>query len=305
MLVCLAALAGLPLGAAAQDRMTEAACQQGFKRLVLMWRDDSPDVLELVRSVRATEQGWCILRPAGLADLEDLPFEAVEWRTEDGARWTRDGIPPLALELRAIGVDPDDLEEGAATDRPDLTVEATFRQDLTAGAVIVERAALFNEVGDEMAVSGVFERVFLSSPAMMQVSMGSAAFKAGLIRVTLEGTHENPFGFGVDVDLRGDPAAQREGVFNTISNLPDGVVDDASRAEFMAFASDLPSPVGTLEVQADSARGLGLMQFGASVAMSFTASTDPDPDAERDRLEILLDGMTLRADWSPAAQEAD
>jgi len=169
----------------------------------------------------------------------------------------------------------------------------------------LERAVMQNGAGDVLSVSGVFERVFLSSPSMMQVSMGSATFKAGLMSLTLEGTHENPFGFNGSFEMDGDPQAQFDAVFEAISSLPEGVIDDASRAELTAFATDLPKPIGTLEVSVASERGLGLMQVGVAAAFSTEAIINGEDGAIAQQMEILFDGLTLSADWSPDAQNAD
>jgi len=157
------------------------------------------------------------------------------------------------------------VPEGGAENIPPLAVEVTLRQDPDAGLLILERAEMSNEFGDTLSVSGVFERVYLMSLSMMQVSLGSAAFKAGLLSMTLEGTHENPFGFYGKVDVTGTPQTQSQAAFDAISRLPEGVMDDASRAEMTAFAADLPKPVGTLDVTVASERGLGLIQVGSAI----------------------------------------
>ena len=81
--------------------------------------------------------------------------------------------------MRVRGLNPDEMQDGGKTDRPMVSVDMTLRQEPAAGQVIVERAVMQNDADDIFAFSGVFERVFLSSPSMMQVSMGSASFKAG------------------------------------------------------------------------------------------------------------------------------
>jgi len=277
--------------AAAFDAMTVKMCQESIEKVGDYLPARQELATRMASSVVATSMGWCRVE-RGDPGFEAAEFASFEWRSDDTARWTAEGIPPLAMQLRFAGLNADVMQRTGPTDRPPLSVTATLRQDPNAGQVILERAEMFNDAGDVMAISGVMDRVFLSAPSMMQVSIGSATFRAGLFTMTLSGVYENPFGFELDISLRGDPDARRRAAFDWISKLPDGVVDDASRAELMAYAGDLPAPVGTMEVSAASERGLGLMQLLASVA-------------DEDRLEIMLDGVTARADWTPAAQVAD
>ena len=77
----------------------------------------------------------------------------------------------------------------------------------------------------------------------------------------------------------------------------------ASRAEITGFAGDLPKPVGILEVAVVSERGLGLMQIGSSFFAS--AWKNNEDDEMRNEWEILLDGLLINADWSPAGKVAE
>lgn len=295
-------IAGSPV--AAYDTMTRTLCQDSWAVFAEYLDVVDAEFGGQTRSITATPQGWCRIKGQS-AGFEDAQFSSFDWRSDDTARWTEQKIPPLGLQIRITGLDPDDMDGETSDTRRELTFEATLRQEPAAGQIILERAVLANDMGDELAVSAVIERVFLSSTSMMQVSIGSAAFKAGLVTMTLEGRQDNPFGFPIDAELRGNPQARQQAAFDLISRLPEGVIDDATRAELTAYAGDLPSPAGTLEVSAASARGLGLMQLGASVAMSFASIMDEGAERDRDQLEILLDGVKIRADWTPAAQVAD
>lgn len=293
-----AGLIVLATQAAAFDRMTLADCQDSLSQLETVFGAETG----LVRAVNATFDGWCRFDGSD-ALFQDDAFDVLDWRLQGTDVWAREGIPPLAIEVRATGLSPDVMEGGGTSARPDLVAQILLRQHPDAGQLILERAVLENAAGDVLSVSGVFERVFLSSTAMMQVSMGSAAFKAGLMSMTLTGVHEDPFAFGIDIDVRGEGTAMGRGAFEVISRLPEGVMDAASRAELTAYASDLPSPVGTLEVIASSERGLGLMQLGTAMYQSFVARPDlSDPSSG---LDVMLDGVTIRADWSPATPVAD
>ncbi len=299
------ALTALP--ATAFERMLRSDCQVAFEKLdtLLSLAGDDYDqdaVARRSQSIRVTPQGWCQIR-GGDQGWEDLDVDTLEWRAEGITRWTRDGIPPLAIELRLTGLEPDGMQNSAATNRPPVSVYALLRQIPDAGQVIVERAVMENDAGDSLAVSGVFERMFMSSPSMMQVSVGAARFKAGLFSLTLEGTHENPFGFNAEAEIHGEQHTQSEVAFDLISSLPDGFINDESRAELTAFSGDLPNPVGTLEVSVASERGLGIMQVAMSLASG--ALTIMDENGPDNATEILFDGMTLGANWTPAAQVAD
>lgn len=297
------ALALIPITASAFETMTQSVCDAGFARFDDMVTAGGDGDIERQHDISVTADGWCQYRS------KDPSFEAdfLDWRMDGSARWTDQGIPPLGFEVRIGGLDPD--TDGVDTGRPDVSVQALLRQDPDAGIVILERAVMDNGAGDVLSVSGVFERVFLSSLSMMQVSMGSVTFKAGLVSLTLDGTHENPFGFHGDIEIRGNKQAQVDAAFRSISALPDGMVDDASRAELLAYAQDLPRPIGTLEVSIASDRGLGLMQIGSSLYSSFVAIMDDGEDmgegAIAREMELLFDGVRVSADWTPAASITD
>jgi hypothetical protein len=285
--------------AGAFGRMTQADCAASWEAFNLLMNEGDQSDHRLDVSVRVTPQGWCAVR-GGDPAFRRSRFDEMLWRAEDMARFINDGIPPLALEFAITGIDPDAMEGGDInTSRPPLTFSATLRQIPEAGQVIVERAELASDAGDVIAGSMVFERLFLSSPSMMQVSMGSVAFKAGLFEMTLTGAHENPFGFGGDLAMRGNPDVQRRAAFDLISQLPQGFVDDESRAELTGFAGELPNPRGTFAISLNSETGFGLMQVGVFAAMEWVDSV------ENGGLEVLLDGMTLGADWSPSTGQAN
>lgn len=288
--------------ALAFDRMLLADCQDTVDSLLDMFAPNEDRAPQMLRAVQANFDGWCQIS-GGAAGFEDAQFDRLSWRTDATERWTVDGIPPLALQLQITGLRPDTLQGGPATQRAPLTLVATLRQVPDAGQVIVEEAVLSNDLGDEIRLSAAFERLFLSSPSMMQVSVGSAALKAGLASVTLTGRHENPFGFGVSAQLRGSEKAQKEAAAEVISNLPEGVFDAGTRAALTAFASDLPRPRGTLEVQVNSERGLGLMQFGAAAALSLSEPRSTADMAQN--LDVLLDGLTIAATWAPFLQGSE
>lgn len=296
-----ALLIALAVPAAAQDRMTLSLCQDTLRAVGTFLPDTAEDTARLVQAVRVTTDNYCLLRGNDFG--ADAEFNDLSWRTDDTTRWTEDGIAPLALHLRLRGMDPDDIQDSGPTNRPHIDFEATLRQDPDAGLLVLEQAIATNGAGDVLSFSGVFERVFLSSASMMQVSVGSATFKAGLMSMTLDGRYENPFAFKFDVDVQGAPQAQRDAAFDGISRLPDGVIDDASRAELTAYAGDLPRPVGTLELSVASERGLGLMQIGMSAYRSIDSAMSGEQTA--DDMDIFFDGITITADWSPAAQVAD
>lgn len=287
--------------ALAFDRMLLGDCQASFEQLSNLIAPDDDKTSARLRSIDATFDGWCKI-DGGDPGFEGAEFDTFIWRTDDTSRWTIDSIPPMGLQLRITGLDPDTMQNSAPTNRPLVTVEATIRQDPDAGQVIVERIEMSNDAGDSMTVSAVFERVFLSSPSMMQVSAGAAVFKAGLMSMTLDGTYENPFGAKFSVSIDGDEQTQQQEIFDIISKLPEGVIDDASRAELMAFADDVPRPVGTLDMVVGSERGFGLMQVGMAMYRSLETAF---ADGNGPELDVLMDGLTISSDWTPSDGHAD
>lgn len=300
--IAFAVCVGAAAPAVAFEQMTLTACRASVDQIYATFSPEDEDRPSAVAAVEA-QDGWCRIAGTEFGSTEG-EVDWIEWRMEDTALWTVDAIPPLALDLRFLGVDPDRRSRGPDTDRPDLTARATLRQQPDAGQVILERYEVENGAGDKMSASAVFERVFLTSPSMMQVSLGSATFKAGIFSMTFEGTQANPFGLNFDIDVQGNDQAQSQGAFDLISRLPEGVVDDASRAELMAFAGDLPRPVGTIEVSIASERGLGLMQVGASAMSLMQTALDGGSEMDARQLDVMLDGLTVRADWTSAAQVA-
>ena len=280
-------------------RMSMSDCTQSWEVFNLLMNEGDRDDPRLGAFVRVTPQGWCAVRGSDPA-FATSRFDEMEWRAEEISRFVDDGIPPLALEFRISGLDPDEMEAGdISTNRPPLTLSATLRQIPAAGQVIVERAELASDAGDVIAGSMVFERLFLSSKSMMQVSIGSVTYKAGLFEMSLSGEYENPFGFNGKLTMRGSPEAQRRAAFDLISRLPDGFVDDASRAELTGFAGELPRPQGSLDLALDSETGFGLVKVGTFAAMGWVDMV------ENGGLDVLLDGMTLGADWSPTTGQTD
>lgn len=301
-LIPAALIAMTPIAAFAQDQMNRTSCQEAYQRAADLISPNDATVGLQIQMVRITADGWCQFRATD-PGFGELPFTSIDWRLQGSTGWTRDGIPPLAVQIRIEDFDEGNAQTRGPSGHPPLDIEATVRQDPDAGLVILERAVVTNDFGDSLSVSGVFERVFLSSPAMMQVSMGSAAFKAGLVTMTLDGTHENPFGFHGEIEVTGTPKSQSEAAFDAISRLPEGLMDNASRAEMMAFAADLPNPIGTLEVSVASERGLGLMQVGSAMYSAFSAVMDDD--AISNEMDIMFDGLSVDVDWTPSAQVAD
>ena len=280
-------------------RMTMSDCTQSWEVFNLLMNEGDRDDPRLGASVRVTAQGWCAVRGSDPAFARSR-FDEMEWRAEEISRFVEDGLPPLALEFRVTGLDPDEMAAGGiSTNRPPLTFAATLRQIPAAGQVIVERAELSSDAGDVIAGTMVFERLFLSSKSMMQVSIGSVAYKAGLFEMSLSGEYENPFGFNGKLAMRGSPEAQRRAAFDLISQLPDGFVDDASRAELTGFAGELPRPQGSLDLALDSETGFGLVKVGTFAALGWVDTV------ENGGLDVLLDGMTLGADWSPTTGQTD
>jgi hypothetical protein len=242
---------------------------------------DPASPLEL-RFISVTTDRWCQITAVD-PWFETAPFTELEWRMDATQLWTEDASPPLGLQVRVRGLDPDEMQGRVNTDHLMVSVDVTLRQEPAAGQAIVERAVMRNDAGDSLAMS--------------------ATFKAGLMSMTLEGSHENPFGFYIDVEMRGAAQAQRDAAFDLISRLPDGLISDAFCAEITGFAGDFPNPVGALEVSVVYERGLGLMQIGSSFLTS--AWTIIEDDEMSNELDILFDGLLINADWSPAGPVAE
>jgi len=284
----------------AWDRMQRSECQQSLHRVANMIPSSDPAVERAferaIANLIVTPQGICQFDARNIPGMEMM--DGIAWRAEGIKGWIDNGIPPIALDVRVLGLNP----SGSRSGRPPLRVEATLRQEPDASLLILERLEAFNGAGDRFVISGVMERVILSSTSMMQVSMGAATFKTGLMSMTLGGDVENPFSLDFDVQVKGNSESGRDGALGVISLLPDSFIDEESRAQLREFADDLPRPIGTLEVSVASDRGLGMLQMGAGM---FSAMESDDEGGMTEMVDTLFDGLTAQATWSPSLRGTD
>jgi hypothetical protein len=111
---------------------------------------DPASPLEL-RFIYVSTDRWCQITAVD-PWFETAPFTELEWRMDATQLWTEDAIPPLGLQVRVRGLDPDDMQGRVNTDHPMVSVDVTLRQEPAAGQVIVERAVMRNDAGDSLAI---------------------------------------------------------------------------------------------------------------------------------------------------------
>ena len=95
----------------AQDQMNRTSCQEAYQRAADLISPNDATVGLQIQMVRITADGWCQFRAAD-PGVGELPFTSIDWRLQGSTGWTRDGIPPLAVQIRI-----EDFDEGNAQTR--------------------------------------------------------------------------------------------------------------------------------------------------------------------------------------------
>lgn len=77
-----------------------------------------------------------------------------------------------------------------------------------------------------------------------------------------------------------------------IGQIPEKLTSASDQAELVAMIDAIPHPLGTLDLQLDTANGIAPSRFVATMLMVKTPSWDS--------FAGLLDGATIKVDWTPA-----
>ena len=277
------AAAGAP--AAAQ---TPASCAEEWRAMIDAIGLDGlvgSEMRNLTPSV--TADGLCRLR-SSQPGLDAADFETFDWRLEGRELLIDEAIAPVAAEIRFNGLMIDD--------DPDRIVDvaAAMRQVPESRLVLLEQLKVTAEEGDSLLVTGVVERVDLSTRAMTQVSSGSAALTELTVQARLGDWFAANVAPEIAISMPATEAARAE-MANSFANLmPDDVWEPGAREALVAFLSDLPNARGALEFSFRSEAGFGLTKVGRFLFLGeislFGGSTE---------LNILFDGARLGLGWRP------
>lgn len=269
---------------AAAQQMTQGDCAAALATVSEMLRGTTGTELPPVRQT-VTADGWCRV-DASQPALDGAKFATLDWRADGIDAYVADQVPPTALAVRATG-----LHAMARPDGPLFDASLVLRQEPSARQLLVEELRVTSDMGDDLHLTAVFDRVDFSSWSMAQVSLGAMLLSRVNIRANLGAFAELGIWDGMSVEMRGDPETLRDSLRRRIEALPDTVLAPGAEDHIAALIADLPAPRGKLEIGLSADPGLGLVQF-ALYGRSLHTSLDKAPVP-------LLRGVTLDVIWDP------
>lgn len=283
----LAALS-LALAAPAAAQTSRSDCAEEWRAVI-----DALDAGRLagseMRNARpsVTQDGFCRLRSTQ-PGLENAEFDTFDWRIEGRALLIEEGVPPMAAEIRFNGLRLDE-DPGRILD-----VAVAMRQVPESRLVLLEQFKVTAAEGDSLLVTGVVERVDLSSRAMTQVSGGSAALTDLTVQARLGDWFAANVAPDIAISMPDDPAARGRMANGFADLMPDDVWEPGAREALVSLLSDLPGARGALEFSYRSEAGLGLGKAGSFLFFGEIPRLGGGMD-----LELLFDDARLGLDWSP------
>ncbi len=278
----------------------QADCRAEWERLGELLVDNRI-VTSAPRGVALTTQDGCRVTAPSLPDAGNMSVKAREmvWSGEGMARFSDDGLPPIALDLELTGMrfiprlgdrrmsylmEIQGFGEGI-----DLTLRA--RWDADAQRLNLSTLRLDFPGEDSLSFSATVEGVDLSDRAAMQMSAGRFAITRTVTVIRSERLFQEvllmPLGMAL-LDPEGDPEAQVEKLkadaLEVIADLPEASLPPDSRAALERLIADMPEPSGVLSVVMTADPGLG-------AARGMRLAADPD------NLDAVLDGVVYDIDY--------
>lgn len=258
--------------------------------------------------VRERADGGCRIDGIDIPADRYLTFatDRIEWSGTDLDRFVTDALPPRSLNLAISGITiRPDIGDKALNylnqlqnqgKEIDLSLAVTW--DEAARTLSLNRLNLSFPGDDYVHVSALVEGVDLNSLSTIQMSAGSF----GLTRMTAEIRSVRlfqdyilqPFGFALLYNSD-DPETRIEELKTQASDILDGMPSDllppASKRALLSLVADMPTPAGTLRLDAAADPGLGMARFlPLAMRRSGIAPTD---------LWNVLDGVRLDATYRP------
>lgn len=284
--ICLA----LPLAAQAETAMQQELCREG-------WQTTNAAMGQAVRFLTiepvVNDDGWCQI-DRSIADLREDDFSKLVWRANGIEEAVEKGGFPESFEAHFAGIN---LVEAFGIPLPperagamaQLYVDAS--RDAETRDFAVEHLDFdFGDLGTaQMSFAG--GGIDLSGLKQMQFTVGGLRF------------HEAALTLTTTLDLS---QALREGIAGAsqmalleelVAVVPDSSISDESRAALQRFVAVGPDQAGTLEVEARSETGLGVVQVaGGVMLLEQGRSTAGDL---RLAVDQILTGVRIEVRWIP------
>lgn len=289
--------------------MSAEQCQQGWQQAAAIMAGDPMDGM----SFGISPDGWCeaLVPRFALNDYQDIGIAALRWRAEGIDRLIEQGLPPLSLE-----VEIDDLRFITKTGDPvsDYAMDLMMRPyttdaslsvhwDADALAVLVDRADIILPGTNSISLTGRIDRVDLSDLAALQTSAGRAGIGALSLSIVsngmfetygavplagalLDGDSDVPFGDQVIAHIALAKAF--------LSEVPEDILPEDSRAALAALLDEMPTPAGQLDLTVAADPPLGPARF-LTLGWGDNRGVGAFFDA--------LDGVALSAVWTPTEEE--
>ncbi len=274
-LIC-AAFLGLTLSAS-QGVAQPVFCGAVWDRLNALISNNGGDRIE-TNSAPIRQGADCVVHDADIptGGLGVLKLERLSWRGVGMARFTKDGLPPEQLLLRAKGVRfvpsaPEHVLRYLITtpSAPSgLDVTVSFRWDAGEKQLDVSVFDARSPAENAVFLQTQIEAVDLSSSGAMQMSAGSAVVQELHLEISPEGWRDSNLMAAIGADaLRraSNPIREAESIkqkaLGHIRDMPLALVPPAAQGALRALVADLPHPKGYLTLKMAASPGLGAARF--------------------------------------------
>ena len=228
--------------------------------------------------VRERADGGCRIDGIDLrADRHvTIATDRIEWNGTDIDRFVADGLPPRAFDLQisGIAVRPEFGDKTLSYlnrlqnqgQEIDLSLAVTW--DESAGTLSLDALNLSFPDDDYIQVSAMSEGVDLSSLSTIQMSAGSFGLTQVNAEIRSTRLFQNyflqPFGF-VLLQNSDDPQARvaelKALARDALDGVPSALLAPASKRALLQLVADMPTPSGTLRLDATAKPGIGIARF--------------------------------------------
>ncbi|MDU8926045.1 hypothetical protein RXV86_01470 [Alisedimentitalea sp. MJ-SS2] len=277
------ALLLFPRVGTAENVMTQTQCREGFVAFSELI-DEAPPANGLL--VEVTDDGWC--------RLEENDGDVL-WRAEGLERFLNGKLAPIALEAEFHDIDTAHVYGLGALGLDDVSenlFKFSIRQIPGEKKLVGEHVVVdFGDVG-RLVMSFRANGVDLSSHQTAMASIGT--FRAVEVALELDVKQRLAKAFLTSVQQEQRTEAD---FLEIVAGIPGVSLSGKSRAALERFSSEWVQSGGRLILRARSQAGVGLLQLRAGTFWLKTGN----PISKS--LGVWLSGVTVEADWIPAAVE--
>lgn len=264
-----------------------------------------------VRGAVTQDGDWCLATDVALMQgrqyQPDVHIDALRFRGS-ALGWIADGSTlPEGLEVVVEGLRMVVLTGDAQMDwlfaaqaRPNgIDGSAALSWDKGAKVLRLEGLTLDFPGDNLVEASATVERVDLSSPGAVQMSLTGFALTEADLNVTTHGLFEwyalmalGPMLLPPEGDMEAGAEEVRRDLRGAVAELPDQMFAPESKAALVALIGELPNPSGDLTVRLRAEPGIGPSRVaGYAVTGVPTTMTEAAP---------LFQGVTLDVGWTHA-----